>query len=136
MYMFLLKQIHSFVLHIVKVVMRIILTEIENISSKCICIMRKMSLFQLAQCTLVLFCTACKKFMPICFIFFPAFTELSNSTIFTSSQGRSVSDRAVMSQDVWRALILYRAHGCLKTWGRCIQMSVLLQKTVPAKHGT
>lgn len=34
MYMFLLKQIHSFVLHIVKVVMRIILTKIENISSK------------------------------------------------------------------------------------------------------
>lgn len=34
MYMFSLKQIHSLVPHIVKVVMRIILTEIENISSK------------------------------------------------------------------------------------------------------
>lgn len=34
MYMFLLKQIHNFVVHIVKVVMRSIFVKIEKITSK------------------------------------------------------------------------------------------------------
>jgi hypothetical protein len=55
MSMFLLKQIHSFVLHIVKVVMRIILTKIENIASKKhLHKMEKMSLLQLARCAFLL----------------------------------------------------------------------------------